>query len=324
MLIDGSTVAPRTAAEPRVHPVGRRLRACDRSKSPESSSTTSTGGRGKRPPRQGAAADRLPLPARGRRGPQSPTWSGGGNPARPATCSSACRARANRSTRTWTTTSWNGPAGRRPARCRAAPAPTRLAGEMLPPAPAWQAIGRSCAVDLGHHEPLRQGRPGHVAAGRPTLARSSPRAGWSRRSRLPAGSASLSATNGRRWSAAALIRRIPRRRMTATVTIDAALHGCQRPTTVRGRRSVREDDCRRGFARYLAGSTPHQVPPVGLVPLRQGGRHRSSTTPTPTSRGSSAARDRVTASRAADLQHPDRAAGRDAGADRRSHQTGPR
>jgi integrase/recombinase XerD len=56
-----------------------------------------------------------------------------------------------------------------------------------------------------------------------------------------------------------------------TVTIDAALQWCQQPAPVGGATvAPRRMTAARGFARYLAGIDPAtQIPPVGLVPLRQ-------------------------------------------------------
>ena len=56
-----------------------------------------------------------------------------------------------------------------------------------------------------------------------------------------------------------------------TVTIDAALQWCQQPTLVGGVTvAPRRMTAARGFARYLAGIDPAtEIPPVGLVPLRQ-------------------------------------------------------
>ncbi len=57
----------------------------------------------------------------------------------------------------------------------------------------------------------------------------------------------------------------------ATVTIDAALQWCQQPAPVGGFTvAPRRMTAARGFARYLAGIEPAtEIPPVGLVPLRQ-------------------------------------------------------
>ena len=57
----------------------------------------------------------------------------------------------------------------------------------------------------------------------------------------------------------------------STVTIDAALQWCQQPTSVGGVTvAPRRMTAARGFARYLAGIDPAtEIPPVGLVPLRQ-------------------------------------------------------
>jgi integrase len=57
----------------------------------------------------------------------------------------------------------------------------------------------------------------------------------------------------------------------STVTIEAALSWCQQPTLVGGVTvAPRRMTAARGFARYLAGIDPGtEIPPVGLVPLRQ-------------------------------------------------------
>ena len=56
-----------------------------------------------------------------------------------------------------------------------------------------------------------------------------------------------------------------------TVTVQAALDWCQQPAPIGGRTvAPRRMSAARGFARYLCGIDPTtEVPPAGLVPLRQ-------------------------------------------------------